>query len=350
MAPKKILLLGYLGFKTDQKDGQTIKTRQCYTLIERQAGKGSSLRYFDTELLHFYPWKIVALLWKTICANKVVYLPAHNNLRHFFLLLYLLSKIFRFDIIYIQIGGWLPEFFDRHPFIKRKMRNIKVLLVENRQLAQTLLQQYGMLNVGVMPNFRFVNFKPAVPSRNRNCFRLVFMSRIVKKKGIEVVFALAGYFARPEIKAKCPVTIDFYGKTYPEDEAYFLNALEQYADVRFKGEIEPERIPQTLSVYDALILPTRYPTEGLPGAVIDAYMAGIPVLVSNWLYAAACVTEGETGYIVPIGEEEVARYAAHIEYLFAHQDELDRMKKAAYNRSGIYRAESAWRTLEPFLK
>ncbi len=350
MAPKKILLLGYFGFKTDQKDGQTIKTRQCYTLIERQAGKGVSLRYFDTELLHFYPWRILELLWKTLCANKVVYLPAHNNLRHFFPFLYLFSKIFRFDIIYIQIGGWLPEFFDRHPAIKRKMRKIKVLLLENKQLAKTLLQQYGILNVGVMPNFRFMNFKPAVPSRNKDCFRLVFMSRIIKKKGIEVVFALAEYFARPEIKAKCPVAIDFYGKTYPEDESYFLTTLQRYVDVHFKGEVDPAKIPETLSAYDALILPTRFATEGLPGAVIDAYMAGIPVLVSNWLYASACVTEDETGYIVPIGKDEVARYAAHIEYLFAHQDELDRMKKAAYSRSKIYGEESAWTTLEPFLK
>lgn len=350
MTPKKILLLGYFGFKTNQKDGQTIKTRQCYTLIERRAGDGVSLRFFDTEILHFYPWKILGLLWKTVCADKVVYLPAHNNLRYFFPSLYVLSKIFRFDIIYIQIGGWLPEFFDRHPFINKKMRKIKVLLLENQKLNEILLQRYGMLNVEVMPNFRFVNFKPALSSQNRDRFRLVFMSRIIKKKGIDVVFALAEYFARPEIKAQCPVEIDFYGKTYPEDETYFLKALEQYADVHFKGEIEPERIPQTLSGYDALILPTRYTTEGVPGAIIDAYTAGIPVLVSNWFYADSCVTEDETGYIVPIGKDEVAQYAAHIEYLFTHQDKLDRMKKMAYSRSKIYGEESAWKTLEPFLK
>lgn len=38
-----------------------------------------------------------------------------------------------------------------------------------------------------------------------------------------------------------------------------------------------------------MLLPTHYYTEGLPGSVLDAYMSGIPIIVSRWKHASEFV-------------------------------------------------------------
>lgn len=349
MGRRRILVLGYFGSKTGKKDGQTVKTHQYLELIERNIGKDVRIDTFDTEILHTRPWRIVNLLYKTVCAGKVVYMPAQNNLLYFFKPLYALSGIFRFDIVYPLIGGWLPVFLEKHPRFVRRLRKIKGIFPENDTLARTLETGFGMKNVHTMPNFRFAEYVPQVPSSNPEEFRLVFMSRIIKEKGLDIVFGLADYFSTAGTKENCPLSIDFYGEIAAKDRLYFEQELQRYGCVCYKGVLEPKDICRTLSGYDALILPTRYPTEGVPGAIVDAYMAGLPVFVSDWIYARDIVCHGKTGFIVPIGEHETETYAGHIRHLFTHQDELDLMKQAAFDYSKAHGENVAWSILKPFL-
>ena len=48
---KRILVLGYFGYNTNQLDGQTVKTRDIYRLVEEQAG--GKVDYYDTEDFQF---------------------------------------------------------------------------------------------------------------------------------------------------------------------------------------------------------------------------------------------------------------------------------------------------------
>ena len=349
MNGRKILIVGYFGFTTAKKDGQTVKTRLYRELLKKHTGKDTRIDTFDTEILHTKPWHIVSLLWKTLRADKVVYMPAQNNLRYFFETLYALSLVFRFDILYPLIGGWLPVFLEKHPRFVGKMQKIKGIFPENDPLTRILEERFGMKNVHTLPNFRFVEYVPVVPSSNPEKFRLVFMSRIMKDKGLSVVLDLAAYFSKPEISEICPLSIDFYGEVAAQDKIYFEQEIERYPNLSYRGVLDPKEITRTLCRYDALILPTRYAGEGVPGAIIDAYMAGIPVLTSDWMYLKYIVLHGETGYIVPIGEQETASYAGHIKHLFSHQDELNRLKINAYNYSKQHGEDAAWSIIKPFL-
>ena len=53
------------------------------------------------------------------------------------------------------------------------------------------------------------------------------------------------------------------------------------------------------SQYDVMLLPTHFYTEGLPGSVVDAYISGIPVIVTEWKHSHEFVDDGKSGYIVP---------------------------------------------------
>ena len=66
---KRILLLGYLGFRSNPMDGQTIKTRQVYELIRKNIGDKVHLKYFDTGLCEQVKWFICRLI--TICGSSI---------------------------------------------------------------------------------------------------------------------------------------------------------------------------------------------------------------------------------------------------------------------------------------
>ena len=97
---KKILVLGYFGRETGKLDGQTVKTRSVYAMLQEELpSSGYKLDSFDTEVLKKGRWKILGLLCKLLRCRTVVYLPAQNNLEKFFPVLYRFSRLWGFDIL-----------------------------------------------------------------------------------------------------------------------------------------------------------------------------------------------------------------------------------------------------------
>ena len=73
--------------------------------------------------------------------------------------------------------------------------------------------------------------------------------------------------------------------------------------IKYHGALKPNNKTEyeTLSKYDIFILPTEYPGECLPGALIDAYIAELAVIVSNWKYAKEYVEGNKNGKIFQYG-------------------------------------------------
>ena len=111
----KVLVLGYFGYETNQIDGQTIKTRDVYTLLKNSSNEEVS--YFDTQSFQKSKFKLLSLLLALIKADIVFYLPAQNNLKFIFPVVYLISKLSSTKINYLVVGGWLVEFLKNKPFL-----------------------------------------------------------------------------------------------------------------------------------------------------------------------------------------------------------------------------------------
>jgi glycosyltransferase involved in cell wall biosynthesis len=60
-------------------------------------------------------------------------------------------------------------------------------------------------------------------------------------------------------------------------------------------------VPSLLAESDALVL-TSGPNEGMPGVLIEAGMAGLPVVTTDVPGATDVVVDGETGFIVPVDD------------------------------------------------
>lgn len=345
---RKIIVLGAFGYVKAQLDGQTIKTRNVYDLLsERHEG---IVKQFDTLLFRKKPWLVFPLFWHLITCNTLVLIPCRRNLTYVFPVVYVMSKIFRFSIVSICVGGWQVEYFlgseqyKPHPRQLRYSRNVKAFLPEMETLNKTLVEKLGFRNTEVFPNFRI--FEPPVPKKeDRQELRMVFMARINRNKGYATIFQALSKLREMNVE----FSMTFYGQVADEDRDDFMGLIDKYKDVAsYEGALSPGDIYRTLRNYDVLLLPTRYYTEGFPGSILDSYISGIPVIVTEWKYSHEFVEDGVSGFIVPFedGEEE---FVERIKRLHDDRELLCQMKANASKASLKYSKEAAWDVLRKYV-
>lgn len=317
---RNILILGYFGYHTNQLDGQTVKTRDLHRLVCEQSE--IPVDYYDTEEFQYNKVSILKMYWKILCCKTLIYLPAHNNLKTIFPTIYILSLFLRFKIHYFVVGGWLREFISDKPVHRYMLSKIKGIHAETKRLKAELEEYYHFKNVDVFPNFRFFDF---VPIRSESPkLRLVFMARVNKMKGLDWIFNFAEYISTHYLQDKFSLT--FYGPLNKDDKAYFFEELQKYPFAEYRGVLQPDEIHPTLNQHDLMLLPTHYYTEGLPGSIVDAYIAGIPVIATEWKHAHEFVTDGFSGYVIPFENGENA-LINRITELEQNRILLDRLKE-----------------------
>ncbi|MEG1313562.1 MAG: hypothetical protein RSD40_04530, partial [Bacilli bacterium] len=118
----KILVLGYFGYVTNQIDGQTIKTRDIYSVLKQNCVE--NIDYFDTQSFKVSKINLIKMLWKVITADKIFYLPAQNNLKYLFPVIFALCKIFNTKLNYLVVGGWLYNFLKDKEIHRWMLKNI----------------------------------------------------------------------------------------------------------------------------------------------------------------------------------------------------------------------------------
>lgn len=340
---QSVLVLGHFGYFNDVLNGQTIKTRNIYELLLLKTLGEVKVDLYDTQRFKYSKLSFFNMLFKILRCNKLVYLPAENNLKYLFPIIYCLCWLKRSEIIYFVVGGWLAEFLKHQKIHVMLLSNIQAILTESNSLTDSLKKQYHFKNVLTFPNFRINSF---VPSFTENkVFRIVFMARIMRLKGLDYIFQLANYFSRRP-KNNTHIIIDFYGPIEEEDEKYFKEQIEKYEIISYRGVLKPDKIYTTLNEYDLLILPTSYPGEGFPGTILDAYISGIPVVVSDWKYLPEFVDHGKTGFLFDLGKDDEFYY--YVDKLYRDRELLQQMKRNAFEKSKEYSSEYAWEIMEQF--
>jgi glycosyltransferase involved in cell wall biosynthesis len=340
---RKVLVLGYFGYQTNQIDGQTIKTRNIYELLHSNEQEFQYLKYFDTQLFKRNKFYFINLLLKIIKCNVIVYIPAHNNLKFIFPIIFIISRIKKIDILYFVVGGWLAEFLKTKKILTIFLSKIEGIFVETNQLKNLLIREFSFNNVTIFPNFRIHKYIPFFKEINRP-FGIVFIARINRLKGLDTIFNLAEYILDSK-QLRDSIIIDFYGPIDKNDKIYFEENVNKYFFVSYKGVLPPDRIYEVLNNYDISVLPTKYFTEGLPGSVIDSYIAGIPVIASEWKYANEFIINEDTGFIIPFqkGEND---FINSILKLYYNRELLYKMKIKAYEKSKSYSSDKAWKIIK----
>ena len=339
----EICVIGAFGFIYPHYDGQTIKSRNLLFLLQVKIG---NVDFFEAQRLKKNRLSVFCMLWKVIKYKTVYYLPAQNNLTFLFPIIYFLSCITKTRIHYFVVGGWLVEFLGKKSWHRKALSKITGIHCETQLMQNNLKEAYGFRNVDVFPNFRIIDFEPKV-HHEEGKLRLVFMARINKKKGLDLIFNLGNRIEKKGYEDR--ISIDFYGPLQDEDDCinYFNSHLRKYGFMKYYGALEPADIYTTLEKYDAMLLPTHYYTEGLPGSILDSYVSGIPVIVTKWKHATEFVDNEKTGIIIPFDDDGTA-LADAVMRIYEDTNLLSQMKKQARERWLDFSSDKAWELIQKY--
>lgn len=338
----KILIIGNFGYANSKIDGQTIKTRNLYCLIKEK--HVNPVDYFDTSSKLLNLSRLIRFFSCFFSSSHIIYLPGQKSLTFLFPYIFILCKISRKSLTYVVIGGWLPDFIGDKKFLRFALKKINNILLETPPMKYKMESWYNFKNVRVLPNFRIHNYSPRI-KRELGPLRCVFMSRIVREKGIDVIFRFVEYLI--DSGRESLISVDFFGPIDNKDKLYFLENIGRFPNLKYNGVLEQQEIHKTLNNYDILLLPTRYTGEGFPGAILDAYISGIPVLVSEWNDISSFVEHNITGFIFELKEEAV--FGEILINLSNQKDRLNDLKINAYNKSREYSSEKCWTIIQTCL-
>ncbi len=293
----KLCIIGAFGFDMLEKTtgGQPVKTRQLYYALVECYGK-NNVSYIETYGWKKHPLKLFkSVLGQAKKCDAMIMLPAHNGLPVFARLLTYCKKRYHTKIFYSVIGGWLPRKTASARKLTKRLKAFNGIWVETNSMKVALNAQ-TFDNVTVVPNFRKMQIltEDELIYSTEPPFQLCTFSRVMKEKGIETaveavkqVNAQLGYTA---------YTLDIYGQVDANQTEWFENLKNSFPPyIRYCGCVAPEKSVETLKGYYALLFPTHFYTEGIPGTIIDAYAAGIPVIAAKWESCADVVDEGITG-------------------------------------------------------
>jgi len=103
--------------------------------------------------------------------------------------------------------------------------------------------------------------------------------------------------------------------------------------VRFMGVVPYDDIPPYLAACDIFILPSW--SEGFPRVLLEATFAAKPIVVTDINGAVDIVTDGESGYIVPLNDS--AKLAGKVEELLSNPEKAREMGRRGYENTLKYR-------------
>lgn len=292
----KVSVLGHFGKSANLFNGQTVKTKIITEELQNQLGREQVIK-IDTsggwKTIFKAPFQVLQALKSS---KNVIIFPAHNGLRIYAPLLSALRPIFKNrKIHYAVIGGWLPRFLLQRKNLAKTLKKFDGIYVETNSMKHALEEQ-GFKNVLVMPNCKKLQvlYENELICSTDVPYKLCTFSRVMKEKGIEDAVEAVKFVN--EQAGKTVYTLDIFGQIDTSQIEWFENLKNQFPEyITYCGCVDSDKSVETLKDYFALLFPTRFFTEGIPGTIIDAYAAGVPVISAKWESFSDVVDDGVTG-------------------------------------------------------
>ena len=301
---KKAGIIGHFGFGHNLLNGQTIKTKIITEEIVVQFGPENVMLLDLAGGIKRIPSLLIAVP-KVLCkCENFIMMPVENGLRFLTPLLCFWNLFFKRKLHYVVIGGWLPRFLAQQKKIQRGLKKFDGIYVETNTMKKALEAQ-EFRNVFVMPNCKKLTVlsKEELVYPSGAPYKLCTFSRVMKEKGIETAIKVI-----ERVNQKCGYTayaLDIYGQVWEDSKDWFEKLQSQFPEyVRYCGCVDADQSVQVLKGYFALLFPTHFYTEGIPGTIIDAYAAGLPVISAKWESFADVIDEGITGFGYDFDDEK----------------------------------------------
>lgn len=303
---KEILFIGDCGNFKETSNGVYAKNIQ---LLRRLNELFTSIKYVNTNNWKKNPFvlfHVIQNIWLYRNCNIIISLNTMSAYKLLKVVHLLLPSV---RITYFVIGGILPDFISHKEKGQRKCySNVKWFLVESKKMKEDM-ESLGYNNVLYVPNFKKITYIPSKTRRIIKPFKFVFLSRIIPEKGCNLIIEATKQL-NSEI-GKEHFIVHFFGKIADNYRSQFLNAINGVSNIEYKGFLNLAETPNydVLATYSGMLFPTYWKGEGFPGILIDAMIAGIPVIASDWGYNKEIIDNGSTGIIIKGKDAKVLAHA-----------------------------------------
>lgn len=249
-------------------------------------------------------------LLQTKKSDKVLLFGSNQFLLAMMPMCLLIAKIANKPFYVRSFGGSLDTYYLSLPpalrnYFRWVLNRVDGLLVQTRPLND-FFQNLLVSQVHLISGYREL---PKTPINDKNelhngtTLSIVYFGHIQKQKGVFDLLDSIKKLNNDHTKVTC----DFFGPVYEEDAASFHKAISQTAGATFSGVLESHQVVSTIAHYDLFVFPTYYQGEGHPGVLIEAMIAGMPIITSNFKSIPDLVQHGVNGLLVsPKNPQEIA--------------------------------------------
>jgi len=222
-------------------------------------------------------------------------------------------------------GGDLDLRFAREPAWRRATAertclSAPLVLLQTQHLCRAFERLPGARWLPTTRDLVLPHVERSGPAR-----RFLFLSQLKLEKGLREALAASDVLATGS-------TLTFHGPTIPG-----ADYSGDHDRAHFAGPVRPDELPNVLARHDVLVFPTWYEGEGMPGAVIEAMQAGMPVIASRWRSLPELVEDGVNGLLVP--PRDVAALGAAMKRLESDAHLFRALSRGAAATGARFRAE-----------
>ncbi len=296
MEKNRIIFIGSQNLGGLLDDGETMKNHMLSCALEKNIGVICRIDVRNRLQRYYYLLKLLVnlLFFRT---SKIVLssspLPADRLLK-------VMKKLGweGKNIYYWVIGGTFGSLIQEKKVEASSYRDLHNIIVEGESMKNQL-ESEGFTNVMVLPNMKKIDYIPKKEYNHHNPKRFVFLSRVMPQKGVDYILD-----ASKKLKAcgYANFVVDIYGRIDPSYEAAFKSKIQNADNVSYKGFLMLDNSAgyDTLASYDVMLFPTYWHGEGFPGIIIDAFIAGLPVIATDWNLNSSLIQNGYNGMIIPV--------------------------------------------------
>lgn len=241
------------------------------------------IHWFDTIARNQPRWKNNLKLIRLMVSAKQIIFSLNQNGRYYILPIFWIFGLFlkKRGVLYVVGGSFDKQLVKLAPWRRRvfvKMLNsLDGIFAESVALKEGL-EKCGLTNVVLVYNPRKDDGSQWQLNESKRR-KGVFVSRVTASKGILVLLeAIVNLNQSGKL-----LDLDIYGPLDAVHEKEVFRLIEaSMGRVCYKGIVEPAMVQSVLTNYHFLALPTFHSGEGLPGILVEAGMAGIPIVITRF--------------------------------------------------------------------
>lgn len=292
----EVIIIGWVNYRKPAVCGETMKNQLLINRLE-QLG-------LNCYVMDFYKWRkrpqIFLKLFYTLVVKRKATIIFSTSTENVYPMMKLMKFIsWRQNTVHWVIGGSLGEKVIRGIYRSDVIGYMKWTLVESNIMLKQLTSM-GVKNVIQVPNFKPIDYIPIKGNTISKKIKFVFLSRIIPEKGCNDIISSVEILNEKGFIDS--FSVDFYGKIAEDYEQEFINKVNKIDNVTYCGfmNLNEKHGYDLLASYDIMLFPTFWKGEGFAGIFIDAFIAGLPIIASDWAHNRQFLEEGKTALFIPV--------------------------------------------------